>query len=176
MDLATRRAVGATRKHTACQPQRYAFPSSIGQVELAWRDDVVIACSLEREVPGRRVARPPTWIAALAERIQAHLGGEPQDFRDVPVDLSELGPFQRQALTALRDVPPGRTVSYGELAEQLGRPGAARAVGGAMRRNHVLLIVPCHRVLTSGGGLGGFSGAGGVPTKRALLAIERVVL
>jgi methylated-DNA-[protein]-cysteine S-methyltransferase len=176
MDLATPRLNAATKKHTPCQPDRFCrFPSQLGEITLAWRGDAVSGLSLAGESLGEE-SEPPAWVEALIARVQAHLSGETQDFQDVPVDLSGLGPFQRQALVALRAVGPGHTVTYGGLAAQLGRPGAARAVGGAMRRNPIPLIVPCHRVLAQGGGTGGYSAAGGVPTKRRLLEIERVVL
>lgn len=87
-----------------------------------------------------------------------------------PVDLAGVTPFRRRVLTALRRVGRGRTIGYGELASRVGSPGAARAVGSACANNPVPLWVPCHRVLASGGGLGGFSG--GLDVKRALLRLE----
>ena len=92
---------------------------------------------------------------------------------DVPLDLRLARGFQREVLDTLRGVPRGETVSYGELAEMVGRPGAARAVGGAMARNPVPFFVPCHRVLAAGGRLGGFGGARkALDIKRWLLAQE----
>jgi methylated-DNA-[protein]-cysteine S-methyltransferase len=95
----------------------------------------------------------------------------------MPVDLSGMEPgFPRTVYEVLRrDVRFGETVSYGELAEMAGRPGAARAVGNAMSRNPVPIVVPCHRVVTSGGRIGGY-GPSGVRTKRFLLALEGVEL
>jgi methylated-DNA-[protein]-cysteine S-methyltransferase len=93
----------------------------------------------------------------------------------VTVDLSGVdSPFRRRVLETLRrDVPWGETVTYGELAAMAGVPGAARAVGTTMARNPVPLVVPCHRVVASGGRIGGYGGgAAGVATKRALLARE----
>jgi methylated-DNA-[protein]-cysteine S-methyltransferase len=87
-----------------------------------------------------------------------------------PVDLRGQPPFAGRVLELLRQVPRGRTVSYGELAALAGCPGGARAVGNACARNPVPLWVPCHRVLAGGGRLGGFSG--GLDVKRALLALE----
>ncbi|HHW15305.1 MAG TPA: methylated-DNA--[protein]-cysteine S-methyltransferase [Firmicutes bacterium] len=75
-----------------------------------------------------------------------------------PLDLAGLSESARAVAEALRTVPPGRTVTYGELAAKAGRPGGARAIGQAMRRNRLPLFVPCHRVVARGGGLGGFSG------------------
>ena len=95
----------------------------------------------------------------------------------MPVDLSGVdAAFPRAVYETLhRDVTWGETVSYGELAEMAGRPGAARAVGNAMSRNPVPIVVPCHRVVAAGGRIGGY-GVSGVPTKRFLLALEGVEL
>jgi len=88
-----------------------------------------------------------------------------------PLDLSGGTAFQRQVWNQLRKLRSGETSSYGELARRIGKPGAARAVGGACGANPVPVLVPCHRVLASDGGLGGFSG--GLKWKRLLLARER---
>jgi len=110
-------------------------------------------------------------LAARAEReILEYLAGRRRRFT-VPVDLSAAPPFHAKALRALARVPYGRTVTYGELAARAGRPQGARAVGQAMARNPVPLVVPCHRVVASGGGLGGYGG--GLDLKRRLLALER---
>jgi methylated-DNA-[protein]-cysteine S-methyltransferase len=102
-------------------------------------------------------------------QLSGYFGGERRRF-DLPLDLSSQRPFQRRVLTALLQVPYGEIVSYGELAALAGYPGAARAVGGVMRRNPLPIIVPCHRVLLSSGELGGF---GGRPElKRRLLDLE----
>jgi O-6-methylguanine DNA methyltransferase len=118
-------------------------------------------------------ANPPPRISALVERIRKHLSGELQDFRDVAVDLSAASPFARRVLEAAREIPPGRTITYGELARSVGRPDAARAVGQIMGSNPVPLIIPCHRVVAAGGRSGGFSAYGGRTSKAGLLAIER---
>jgi len=109
-------------------------------------------------------------MAARAEReIREYLAGRRRRFT-VPADLSAATPFHRKALAALARVPYGRTVTYGQLAARAGRPRAARAVGQAMANNPLPLIFPCHRVVASGGGLGGFGG--GLGLKRRLLALE----
>ena len=109
-------------------------------------------------------------IAARAERqIREYLAGRRRRFT-VPLDLSGLPPFHRRVLQVARRIPCGRTATYSDLARRAGRPLAARAVGQAMARNPVPLVIPCHRVVASGGGLGGFSG--GLDLKRRLLAIE----
>jgi methylated-DNA-[protein]-cysteine S-methyltransferase len=112
----------------------------------------------------------------IAIEIDEYFRGRRRRFT-MPVDLSAVdAPFPRAVYETLqRDVRFGETVSYGELAEMTGRPGAARAVGNAMSRNPVPIVVPCHRVVTSGGRIGGY-GLSGVGTKRFLLALEGVEL
>ncbi|MBM4020027.1 MAG: methylated-DNA--[protein]-cysteine S-methyltransferase [Planctomycetes bacterium] len=124
--------------------------------------------------PARESLGPPApaaeRLAARAEReILEYLSGCRRAFT-VPVDLSGVPAFHRRVYEALLRVPHGRTVTYGRLASAAGRPGAARAVGQAMARNPVPLVVPCHRVVATGGGLGGFGG--GPDLKRRLLALE----
>ncbi|MCX5684658.1 MAG: methylated-DNA--[protein]-cysteine S-methyltransferase [Planctomycetota bacterium] len=109
-------------------------------------------------------------VAVRAEReILEYLAGRRRKFT-VPVDLSAAPPFHVKALRALARVPFGRTVTYGDLASRAGRPHGARAVGQAMARNPVPLVIPCHRVVASGGGLGGYGG--GLDLKRRLLDLE----
>jgi O-6-methylguanine DNA methyltransferase len=121
---------------------------------------------------GRRIVIPDSErIQPYAEQIKRYLTGERTAF-DAPVDLSGLTAFQRQVLQAVSRVPHGTVVSYAELARRIGRPRAARAVGQALGRNPVPLVIPCHRVLASDGSMGGYSGRGGVRTKRALLKLE----
>jgi methylated-DNA-[protein]-cysteine S-methyltransferase len=117
----------------------------------------------------------PAWVQDLARRVVLHLGPNdaPQDFRDVPLDVSTIGRFPRRVYELLREVGPGRTTTYGELARRAGSAGAARAVGAAMANNRFLLVVPCHRVLGAGGALGGFSAPGGTKTKRVMLDLEK---
>ena len=121
---------------------------------------------------GRKARVPPPHIARIIKRVQKHLHGDAQDFRDVVVDLDGSAPFARQVYEAARNIPAGRTMTYGELAANMNRPTASRAVGQALRRNSILLIIPCHRVLASGKKPGGFSAHGGLETKAKMLEIE----
>ncbi len=118
----------------------------------------------------------------IARQLDDWFAATRHDF-DLDVDLgTALGPFGRTVLATLRaEVGWGETVSYGELAAMAGRPRAARAVGAAMARNPVLFVVPCHRVVASGGALGGYGGPAGhggamLDIKRALLAHEGTVV
>jgi methylated-DNA-[protein]-cysteine S-methyltransferase len=117
------------------------------------------------------VVRDLERIQPTADQIRRYLAGEQTAF-DTPVDLSGLTAFQQRVLTAACEVPRGQVVSYAELARRIGQPRAARAVGQALGRNPVPLVIPCHRVLASDGSMGGYSGRGGVRTKRALLELE----
>ncbi len=110
----------------------------------------------------------------LQQRIGAYFEGENVDFSTDPaVDLAPYSPFGQAILTACRQIRFGQTQTYAELAETAGRYGAARAVGSAMARNPVPLIVPCHRVIRTDGGMGGFSAIGGTGTKRKMLLHEQ---
>jgi methylated-DNA-[protein]-cysteine S-methyltransferase len=104
--------------------------------------------------------------------IVALLAGEARDLRDVVLDERTLDPFRRAVFAAAREVGPGETSSYGEIARAIGQPGAARAVGRALGSNPYPIVVPCHRVLAADGGLTGFSSPGGIATKRRMLEIE----
>jgi methylated-DNA-[protein]-cysteine S-methyltransferase len=109
----------------------------------------------------------------LAEQITAYFEGSYVDFdKDIPVIFDRLSGFARGVLTACRDVSFGETISYGGLAERVGRPGAARAVGRVMANNPLPLIIPCHRVIYSNGGTGGFGAIGGVKLKKRMLELE----
>jgi methylated-DNA-[protein]-cysteine S-methyltransferase len=112
----------------------------------------------------------PSALAEVTAQIAAYFAGERRVF-DVPLD--PLGTdFQRRVWAALREIPWGVTRSYADIAEAVGRPGAARAVGGAVGRNPIAIIVPCHRVVGADGSLTGY--ASGLARKRRLLEIEGV--
>ena len=96
--------------------------------------------------------------------------------RDIPIVLDGLGSFARRVLTACRDIRFGQTISYGRLAEMAGKSGAARAVGGALTKNPLPLIIPCHRVACANGKIGGFSAMGGVKLKKRMLELEECAL
>lgn len=114
------------------------------------------------------------YVPTLVARLRAWFGGAADAFADVELDLGELTPFGRDLTTALRAVPRGDVVTYGELAALVGRPGAARAAGTFCANNRFGVLVPCHRVVGAAG-LGGY-GALGSSYKRRLLALEHVAL
>jgi len=164
------------------------FETAIGRCGLAWGERGVAGVQLpeagERETRARMLQRfpaageaaPPPKVKHVIDRIAALLRGEVSDLSAIPLDMDELPAFHRRVYEAARDIPPGMTLSYGDIAARAGAPGAARAVGQALGRNPFPIIVPCHRVLAAGGKIGGFSARGGTDTKRRMLAIEGVQL
>ncbi|MFI2762570.1 methylated-DNA--[protein]-cysteine S-methyltransferase [Streptomyces echinatus] len=139
--------------------------------------DAVRDQALERlaaRLGGRPAEEPDSPLLAEAIRqLRAYFAGERHDF-DLPLDWSLISGFNRQVLRELASgVPYGTVVGYGDLAGHVGQPGGAQAVGAAMGANPLPVVVPCHRVVESDGGLGGFGG--GLETKRKLLALEGVL-
>lgn len=122
---------------------------------------------------GDSVTKPEWWPDAQNLLI-AYAQGEEVDLNEIPLELHKMTSFQQQVVDSLRKVVYGEVVSYAELAQRAGSPGAARAVGNQMARNRLPLVIPCHRVIGSGGRLGGFSAPQGLDMKRRLLALERV--
>lgn len=139
--------------------------------------DAVRDRALERlaaRLGGEPVEDPDSPLLTEAIRqLRAYFAGERHDF-DLPLDWSLISGFNRQVLRELASgVPYGTVVGYGDLAGRVGQPGGAQAVGAAMGANPLPVVVPCHRVLESDGGIGGFGG--GLETKRKLLALEGVL-
>ena len=133
-----------------------------------WLDGGVVVW---HELPAARTC-PATTLRdmSVVELLQAYFAGEPVDLSDVPVDLEYETPFLERCAHALRSVPRGETVTYGQLAALAGAPGAARAAGMFCARNRLGLFVPCHRVV-SAGGLGSY-GSHGLAYKQRLLELE----
>jgi O-6-methylguanine DNA methyltransferase len=139
---------------------------------------------VDRRVAGSGGATAVEDAVRLARRTRQLLGafltGQPAPLGSLPVDLADRSAWDRLVLDAVRAIPRGSTAGYGEVARRIGRPGAARAVGGAVGRNPIGLIVPCHRVIAGDGSLGGYGVAawGGreaaLDLKRHLLALEGV--
>jgi methylated-DNA-[protein]-cysteine S-methyltransferase len=122
---------------------------------------------------GVRVLRSSSALQQPRRQLDEYFGGSRRDF-DLRVDLAALPSFQQAVLAELQRVPYGATDTYGGLAARIGRPRAARAVGGALNRNPVPIVVPCHRVVGSSGSLVGY--AGGLERKERLLALEGALL
>jgi methylated-DNA-[protein]-cysteine S-methyltransferase len=136
-------------------------------VHLELLGDRVAAVRLARKAPPESAGSDHPYLARIIEHIRTGRG----DLRDIPLHL-EVAPFEREVLEFLRTIPPGQTITYGEIARRLGRPGASRAVGTACARNPAIIVIPCHRVVPKSGGLGEYSSEGGPETKRKLLLRE----
>ena len=164
------------------------FDTPIGACAIAWgdaaiagaqlpeRDERATRACMRRRFPAVPEAGPPPTIAAVIERVRATLRGVADPMLDVALDFSGYPQFWCRVWDVTRAIPPGRTLTYGEVAARIGEPAAARAVGQALGRNPFAPIVPCHRVLAARIGGGGFSAAGGVATKLRLLQIEHARL
>ncbi|MBP7704492.1 MAG: methylated-DNA--[protein]-cysteine S-methyltransferase [Caulobacter sp.] len=161
------------------------FDTAIGACALVWADSGIVGAFLpERDAATTRArvirrhpeaveTEPPPAVAETVAGVVALMAGERRDLADAPLDLSACPPFHRKVYEVVRGVPPGRTMTYGEVALALGQPReAARAVGEAMGRNPIPILMPCHRVLGANGKPGGFSAPGGVETKLKMLEIE----
>ena len=121
------------------------------------------------------VEEPPSesdWNPKLRRAIQDFARGIPTSFAGVEIDLEEATPFRKRVLEQTRKIAYGQKLTYGELAARAGKPGAARAVGAVMASNPLPIVIPCHRVVASGGSLGGFSAPQGIELKRRLLEME----
>jgi methylated-DNA-[protein]-cysteine S-methyltransferase len=164
------------------------FETAIGWCGIAWSEAAIVGAQLpegdehatrarmRRRFPRVPETAAPREVAPVIERLRATLQGEHDPMLDVPLDMSGTPLFYQRVWDLTRAIPPGRTLTYGEVAAHLGEPGAARAVGQALGRNPFAPIVPCHRVLAAHSGAGGFSADGGVATKLRLLQIEKARL
>ena len=160
------------------------FDTAIGTCGIAWGGRGLVGVQLPepsagetrarmgRRYPGARETSPPSDVQRAIDAITAHLRGEAADLSHIGLDMNDVPEFHRRVYEVARAIPPGATLSYGEVAARLGEPSAAREVGQALGRNPFPIVVPCHRVLAAGGKTGGFSAPGGVSTKLRLLAIE----
>ena len=125
-----------------------------------------------RRYPSAQEASPPPATQQAIEGLTALLRGEPRDLADVRIDNADTPEFNAKVYAIARTIPPGQTMTYGEIAERLGDRTLAREVGQALGENPCPLVMPCHRVLAASGKTGGFSAPGGVLTKLRLLSIE----
>jgi len=160
------------------------FDTAIGRCGIAWSAQGIVGVQLpetrESETRARLLRRhpdavegsPPPDIQRALDAIVALLAGNEADPSAAVLDLDRVPPFHRRVYEAARAVPPGATLSYGEIAKRIGATGSARAVGQALGRNPFAVVVPCHRVLAANGRIGGFSASGGIATKLRMLSIE----
>lgn len=161
------------------------FDTAIGRCGLAWRAAGIIGSALpgagddalrrqfDERFAGMAKSPPPTELEPVIAGIVALMAGEKVDLSEAPLDMTAVPSFHRRVYAVARKIPPGETMTYGEIARAMGEPReAARAVGEAMGRNPFPILMPCHRVLGANGKPGGFSAPGGVETKLKMLSIE----
>lgn len=164
------------------------FPTALGTCGIAWgsrgltgvqlpeADEAATRARMARRFPTSAEAAPPAEVQTAIDAIAALLDGhptEPTDLSHLPLDMTDVPPFHQRVYELARRIPPGETLTYGELARLMGEPGAARAVGQALGANPFAPVVPCHRILAAHSGAGGFSAPGGVSTKLRMLLAER---
>ncbi|HTY40992.1 MAG TPA: methylated-DNA--[protein]-cysteine S-methyltransferase [Thermoanaerobaculia bacterium] len=160
------------------------FETAIGTCAVAWgeggftrawlpdSDPRALRRRIARRLPDAREGAPTPEVRDAIGRIVELLAGAPADLSNVRLDFGGIPEFHRRVYAIAREIPPGRTLTYGEIARRLGDPSQARAVGQALGANPLPILVPCHRVLAAHGRTGGFSAPGGVTTKLRMLEIE----
>jgi len=166
-----------------------AVETATGALAVAWNERGMVGSwmhagtverareQVRRSYPDATEAAPPESVATAIEDTRRLLAGELNDLHAAPLDLSDVPDFDRRVYDVVRTIPPGQTMTYGQVAAALGEePMKARDVGIAMARNRFAPFVPCHRVVAANGKLGGYSAPGGSATKRRLLEIEGVRL
>ena len=164
------------------------FDTAIGACAIAWgprginsvqlpmgSEDKTRARIRQRhgEIPEQR---PPVAVQHVIDRIVDLLAGKPDHLQDIALDLDGVPAFHRGVYDIARTIPPGKTMTYGDIAKRLGGVELSREVGQALGRNPCPIVVPCHRVLAAGNKPGGFSANGGVVTKLKMLEIEGAVV
>lgn len=160
------------------------FETAIGACGIVWTARGIYAVQLPensaaatrarvlRRYPVARETEPPAAIGYAIDAIVALLRGEKRDLSHIAIDDGDTADFNRRVYAIARAIPPGETMTYGEIAERLGDKALARAVGQALGENPCPILMPCHRVLAADGKTGGFSAPGGIVTKLKLLSIE----
>ena len=160
------------------------FETAIGACAIVWTargicgvqlpevDAAATRARVTQRYPNAREAAPSPETQHAIDGIVALIAGEPRDLADIVIDDATISEFNRKVYAIARAIPPGQTMTYGEVAERLGDKQLARAVGQAMGENPTPIVMPCHRVLAANGKAGGFSAPGGVVTKLRLLTIE----
>lgn len=173
--------------YTVLNVKAYDLP--LVAVVVVWNERPVIehihlvgrGCSvnaLRRKAFPHAIEKSGPWVDRRVEKIRDLLSGRTARIALKDLALESCSPFQQTVLRALYALPKGQVISYGKLAERVGKPRAARAVGTAMARNPFPLVIPCHRVIRAGGDVGRFQGgrSSGPALKRALLGLEGVVV
>lgn len=167
-----RDAAGHTLLPTAFGTCALAFnPKGLVFFQLPERSEQATLARLMRHVRSAE-AGPPAWMKDALRDLVRYFDGETEDLLGIPVDLEGVPPFHRKVYEAMRRIRRGQVWTYAELAREAGSPQAFRAVGQAMAKNPIPVVIPCHRVVAAGGKPGGFSAPGGLVTKERLLRLE----
>jgi len=166
-------------------PRFAVTPTSFGAFGVAWTDAGIVGtwmhagttertrAQILRSHPGATESTPPEMVATAMADVAALLDGEARDLLSAVLDMRDLTEFDQRVYETARLIPPGSTMTYGDITRIMGEePMQAREVGRALARNRFAPIVPCHRVVAAGQQLGGYSAPGGVATKRRLLEVE----
>lgn len=161
------------------------FDTAIGRCGVAWGErgllgvqlpepsDAATRARLRKKAPAALDMVPPENVAQACDAMTSLLRGETADLSFIAVDLKDVPDFNRSVYAVAREIAPGETLTYGDIALRLGDKTLSRAVGQALGQNPFPIVIPCHRVLAANGKTGGFSANGGVTTKFRMLAIER---
>jgi methylated-DNA-[protein]-cysteine S-methyltransferase len=164
------------------------FDTAVGRCGVAWGERGITGVQLpmgNEEKTRKRIhqrsgditeASPPAEVQRAIDGMVELLEGKPSDLADIVLDLDDVPEFNRGVYDIARKIPPGKTMTYGEIAKQLGGVELSRDVGQALGRNPCPIVVPCHRVLAAGNKPGGFSANGGVVTKLKMLEIEGAIV
>jgi methylated-DNA-[protein]-cysteine S-methyltransferase len=153
------------------------FDTALGRCAVNWSDLGITGVWLPRRsgyaAPSLEDgADVPAFVRAAVDGMRAVMAGERRDLHAILLDERGIDPFRRSVYAATRDIEPGTTRTYGELAKAIGRPDGARDVGTALSQNPFPIVVPCHRVIAANGALTGFAAPGGIETKRRMLELE----
>ncbi len=161
------------------------FDTAIGRCGVAWRGEAIVGVQLPEGSDAATLGRlatkagvtptetdPPSVVLDAVAGMMALLDGDDVDLGWVTVAAEHPDPLHRAVWDVTRTIPRGSVLTYGAVADRIGRPGAAQAVGRALGANPCPIVIPCHRVVGADGALTGFSAAGGTETKRRMLLIE----
>ena len=151
-------------------------PRGINGVQLPMGSDAKTRTRMKQRFGEIAETEPPAAVTGAIARIRDLLTGQPDDLTNIPLDLDGVPAFNRGVYDIARTIPPGKTMTYGDIAKRLGGLELARDVGQALGRNPCPIVVPCHRVLAAGNKPGGFSARGGVETKLKMLEIEGAIV
>ena len=151
-------------------------PRGINGVQLPMGSDEKTRGRIRQRRGDIDEAAPTEEVQRAIDRIVRLLAGERDDLRDIALDLDDVPEFNRGVYDIARTIPPGQTMTYGDIAKRLGGVELSRDVGQALGRNPCPIVVPCHRVMAAGQKPGGFSARGGVTTKLKMLEIEGAVV